>query len=810
MKGHNQFHINNLQDRNSSSKPPPSSPPPPQSSISTPPPPLPTLPTKENQPAKDPPQLSNKESNNSINQPTGFFETRTSTASSHCHSKTFHNESDKHKSKHREEKYESRKLSQSTDRKHRTGSDSNKDCHAPEKNRCHKADKDTGRKHDFRSCRSKTYLNAEGHNSSDRGKSPPPKISAVSSVGTTGSTREHRQDKAKLVMSDSEHSTAHISKERSNRDRRKHYRHSRSYAEEDSKDRIKSSSNQKAERYWDSSKDREGERLSKDYQKKVEKRREDEISRKHKRSSLSEISREREKLRAKKTDQCEVDVCSNKRQENKHQTLEGSSKEQNTTRKSSVEESSPNKKLCFMETLNLTLSPIKKPTIPMDNSQDGPAVEKAVENQPDDDDSQSNVEDMCVIDEVDSSEVEAGLEDFAEQTLGIPESTHKTCDDVKDAQKEDTSCRISETGKPLEANSVKTTSTSRQPPDTAHNAMSHPTPTSPQGSSPTLQINNSQELVSDSQVDQSGPLEVTDTDSFSYTSRNISKRHTSTSSNQGNHGSNAEQSVAINEHVVSESRVEPPKTTVQTSLSVDSVEHGTTDSPSRESPVAEDLPGSPKNQSVPPPVLPQSSQQGPSPPASTISVYKKEVCDTQTAPKDAVSVSSTISLESLPQEGLSLPEAIYILTQTSEGASDSLAIEPSSSTSCIGVSKVSSTTEETILPERYSELIFTPKKNFSTGKRYESNIEPSSSVPLLHDEDSMMHTLSNLKRFPDAISPLKSPIRITKRSHVPVHGKPGHVKSLQTGNACLILVTESYFQFDIDAEDQYCCALSKP
>lgn len=796
MKGHNQFLINNLRDQNSSSKPPPSSPPPPPSSLPPPPPPLPTLPTKENEPTKDPPQLSKKESNNSINQPTGScIEIRNSTASSHCHSKTLHNESDKHKSKHREEKYESRKLSQSTDRKHRTGSDSNKDC--PEKNRSHKAGKDSGQKHNSRSCKSKTYVIAEGHHRSDRAKSPPPEISAASSVGTTGSSREYRQDKAKLVTSDSEHSTAHNSKEHHNRDSRKRYRHSRSYAEIDSKDRIKSSSNQKAERYWDSSKDREGQRLSKDYKKKVERRREDDISRKHKRSSLSEKSREREKQRAKESDQGEVDVCSTKRQENKHETLEGSSKEQNTTEKSSVEENSPNKKLCFMETLNLTLSPIKKPTIPMDNSQDGPPVEKIVENQPDDEDSQPNVEDMCVIDEVDSSEVEAVLEDFAEQTSSIPESTNKSSDDVKDVQKEDMNCRISEAGKPLEANSVKTASTTSQPPDTAHNVMSHPTPTSPQGSSPTLQRNNSQshdnstELASDSQVDQSGPLEATDTDSFSDASRNVSHQHTSTSSHQGNLGNNAEQSVAIIEPSVPESRVEPPKTTVQTSLPVDSVEHGTTDSPSRGSPVTEDVPGSPKNQPMPPPVLPQSSQQELSPPASTTSVYKKEVCDTQNAPKDTDPVSSTISLESLPQEGLSLPEAIYILTQTSEGASDSLTTEPSSSTSCIGVSKVSSTTEETVLPERYSELIFTPKKNFSPGKSYESIVEPSSSVPLLHDEDSMMHTLSNLKRFPDAISPLRSPVRITKRSHLPVHGKPGHVKSLQTGNACQILVTES-------------------
>lgn len=804
MKGHHQFYINNLRDQNSSSsRPLTSSPLPPPSSPPPLPPPLPTSTPRENQPSRDPPQLSKKESNNSISQRTGpRTETRASITSSNCHLKslsTLHSESDKHKSKHREEKYQSQKLSQSTDWRHKTGSDSKKDCHAPDKTRSHKADKDTGRKYDSRSCINKTYLNPEGYHRSDRAKSPHPEIldSTVSSIGTTGRSREHRQDKAKLVTSESEHSKAHSSKERYSRDSRRSYRHSRS---SNSKDRIKSTLNQNSERYRDSSKDMEGERLSKDYQKKEERRREDEISRKHKKSSLSETSREHEKHRAKELDQGEADVCSKEERENKHRTLERSSKEQNTTEKRSVEENTPNKKLCFMETLNLTLSPIKKPTIPMDDSQNDPPVDRVVENQPDDENSQPNVEDMCVIDEIGSSQ----LEDVAEQTSDIPESTAKSCDIVKDIQEEETSCSKSEARKPLEDNSAETTSAHSQPLDTAQNQMTiNPTPKSPQSSTvkPQRSISqnhdNSMELASESHVDESGPLEATD--SFSYTSENIFKQHTSNYSHQGNLVNNADQSVAIIKPFVPESRVEPPKTTVQTSFPVDSVEDGATDSPSRESPVAEDVPGSPKSQHMPPPVLPQSCQQGLSSPASFGSIYKKESCDMQARPKETDAVSSTISLESFPQEGLSLPEAIYILT--TEDASDSLATKPSSSTSCIGVSKVSSTTEESVLPKRYSELTFTPKKNFSPGKSHENNVEPSSSVPLLHDEDSMMHTLSNLRRFPDAISPLRSPIRITKRSHLHVHGKPGHVKSLQTGNAGMIMVTDSDFKFYIDAAD---------
>uniref|UniRef100_A0A3Q1IG97 CASP8-associated protein 2 n=1 Tax=Anabas testudineus TaxID=64144 RepID=A0A3Q1IG97_ANATE len=797
MKGHHQFHINNVHDRNSSTRPPTSSSLPPPS-ISLPPP----LPTST---VRDPPQENpRKENTTSINQPTGScVEIRASKASSHCHSKslsTLHSESDKHKSKHRDEKYQSHKLSQLTDKRHRT-SDSNKDCQPHDKTRSHKADKDTGRKHD--SSKSKTHLNAEGHHRSDRAKSPPPEISALSSVGTTGSGREHRQGKAKFVTSDSEYSTAHSSKERHNRDK-KSFRHRSS----DSKHQIKSSSNHNEARFKVSSKDREEEQLKKDYQKKVERRDKDEISRKHKRSSLLETSRGREKQRAKESDQAEGDVCRSKTKQNKYEALERSSIERKTTEKSSVKENTPNKKLCFMETLNLTLSPVKKPTIPMDDSQNGLIVDTVVENQPHDENLQPNVEDMCVIDEVNSSELEAGLEDVAEQTSDIPERTHTSCDDVKNVQKENMSCSKSETGKLLETNSVKTTSAYSQSPDTAQNYKTlHPTPKSAQSSSPTPHKNisqnhgNSTELASDIQVDESGPLETTDTVGFSDTSRNISKQHRSSSSHQENLQNDAEQSVAIIKPFVPKSREKPPKTTEQTNLLVDLAEDGATNSPLRDSPEAEDVPGSSRNQQIHPPVSPQSSQQGP-PPLPTTPIQKKEVGYTETGPKETHPVSSTISLESLPQEGLSLPEAIYILTQSSENASDSLATEPSSSTSSEGVSKVSSTTEEMVLPERYSELNFTPKKNFSPGKSNENSVEPSSSVPLLHDEDSMMHTLSNLRRFPDAISPLRSPIRITKRSHLHLHTKPGHVKSLQTDFSNTAVNVNSK-KLDINKENKY-------
>uniref|UniRef100_A0A3B4U2W4 CASP8-associated protein 2 n=1 Tax=Seriola dumerili TaxID=41447 RepID=A0A3B4U2W4_SERDU len=777
---HHQSH-NNLRDQTSSSwtstgtsssrppPPPPSSlPPPPPPPLpppsSAPPPPRPlTSSPREIQPSRGPPHPSRTESNSSTNHPAGScIETKASKASSHSHSKsssrancdkqtehslskfssnssTQQSDSDKHKSKHREEKYQSHKLSDSIDRRPRNGSYPNKDFHAAEKSGSHKVDKDAGRKHDSRSGKSRNYLNDEGHRRSDRTKSPPPNSShsAASSDDTKGRSR---QDKAKLATPESVQSDSRSSKEVHSRDHKRirtSDRHSRS---SDSKDRKKSSSNQHAER--------------------------------------------------------KVDVRSKERQEKTHEALKRSSKEPHITVKSSVEENSPNRKLCFMETLNLTLSPIKKPTLPFDATQDDlTPADEAVENRPENESLQSLcVEDMCVVDEVDSSELEAGFKDVAEQSSDIPkdsgcERTHKRCDDAKDVQEEDKN-DLSEAaaGEQLEDSTVQTTSAQIQPiQTTVHLAPKSPESVSLKAAEEDISTN----LASDREVGKSVPQEATDgvTD--------VSKQHTSKSLPKVNPGNNTEQTV-IPDPVVLESKVEPLKTSVQKSFPVDSVKGGATASPSKENPVADDVPKSS------PSTLPQDCQKGLHPPASVSPLHKKDACQKQGSPKDTDAVSSTISLESLPQEGLSLPEAIYVLTQTNEEASDSSSItaEPSSSSGCIGVSKVSSTTEETPPPEKYSDLTFTPKKSFSPGKSHENNAEPSSSVPLLHDEDSMMRTLSNLKRIPDAISPLRSPIRIAKRSHLHLHAKPGHVKSLQKDFSSTAVDVNSK-KLDVNKENKY-------
>ncbi|XP_020508291.2 CASP8-associated protein 2 [Labrus bergylta] len=802
MKGFNHQHHsqshNNLRDQNSSSRtstgsssrppppptskvpPPPSKPPPPPSGPppppSSPPPPLPPLPPslpRENKPTsrRDPPQPSRKETTSKPDGPS--IETRASKASSDVHSRgsskgdcdapdrssncpsTRHKESDKHKSKHRDER------SDSTSRRHRTGSDPNKDCHAPEKSRSHREHKDAERRYDSRSGKGRNHLNSEGHHRSERTKSPPPEILH----SEKSKTRDQRQLKAKLSMSDSEHS----SKESHSREHRKIKGDDRHVKRSDSKDRKKSSSNQHSEHSRDTSKEKEGQRLSKSDNMKEKKGHEEDLNRRHKRRTLLEPSKESEK--SKESDRHNAPVCSQERKEKTEEALKTTSEGPKETQKSSVEENSPNRKLCFMETLNLTLSPIKKPVLPIE---DLALPDKVVVTTPDDESSQPNVEDMCVIDEVDSSELEAEPSTDEPKTLPSPEKSHKRRDEGGDDEQKDKN--RSETDKQLENHSVQTTSDKNTLPDTAETQVTVKLTAKPlqKGSLQLADISKEDKtkLVSDSTKDECGRLEAPGDMPGNVSLQKVKQRN------------RIDKSAAVTEPNVLDPIVEvkcrTSKSAVQKKTPVDSGKETT--APSIKGPVAKDAADKAilVDRLIPPTILPQGRQQKSS--LSTFSSLPEiDPCDLQDGPKGAEAVSSSLSLESLPQEGLSLPEAIYMLTQTNEdinNKSDNTA-EPSSSSGCIAVSKVSSTTEETAQPEKFKDLIFTPKKNFSPGKSHENNLETSSSMPFLHDEDSMMRTLSNLKRIPDAISPLRSPMRKTRRSHVHVDGKPGHVKSLQ-------------------------------
>lgn len=62
-----------------------------------------------------------------------------------------------------------------------------------------------------------------------------------------------------------------------------------------------------------------------------------------------------------------------------------------------------------------------------------------------------------------------------------------------------------------------------------------------------------------------------------------------------------------------------------------------------------------------------------------------------------------------------------------------------------------------------------------------NNFKPSSSVVSNHDEDSMMLTLRNIKVIPEAISPITSPVRQINRVQQQRSVKEQHIKSLSKG-----------------------------
>lgn len=493
------------------------------------------------------------------------------------------------------------------------------------------------------------------------------------------------ENKLQMTISELDHGEGQRSKEGRTREHRRDTtrdRHSRGW---DSKEHKNFSS----ERYRDTS--RSESRLSKHQSGKDDRQlqRDEDSNNKHKRDLHSK------------------EKCRSKEHNKKHsKQSERPSKKRNVTEKSTAKENSPNRKLCFMETLNLTLSPIKKPGLVSEGGQEKPS---AAANTLDEDSSQLNIEGMFVIAEVGSSEVEVGLVGNVEPFKKVSNvETSDKSKDVHNHQEKEILTEISE--KQFEDNSVHSTSAN------SHNAEQN-------GNVPKDILGK----CVDSPTTKTG--QVTAENSCASKDSFLQKKTEA-----------VEHDVSVNVNGTGE---------VSTEIQCKSL-----DAQPRGSPLA------------------------------TSTSREEDLCSLEKTSTDVETVSSTISLESLPQEGLSLPEAIYVLTQSNEQYS-SIFPEPSSSTSGLGVSKVSSTTQETPVTDMDGNIIETPETSLSPAKcltpakSSEKSTKLSGSVPLLYDEDSMMRTLSSLKRIPDAISPLRSPIRITKRNRTHLQGKPGHVKSLQ-------------------------------
>ncbi|KAM4712856.1 CASP8-associated protein 2 [Anableps anableps] len=708
---------------------PPSPPPPP-----LPPPPLP------------PPSSQSKEEPSPADQQPTTKETcnfsRSIKSSSHNSSKRQHEVADtqtgpgRHTSRDREEKCRGQKLSESTDRRLRDGSHHNKDS---EQKQAHKEDKDS------RSHQNRKYQNYERHYRSDGAK-----ISSQELLYPTASS-EYRKEDNKVQRTDKtrtvslEHDKVPDHQSSCSPEYRRTPKSHRYDRQSGSKDKKSSSPDQSAKRCVDGTKERERNR-QKDHEKSIDRRDEGEIKRRHhRRIGQKESSREREKQRAKQSSK--VDGYKEGRREKKPKDVKRPSEEPNVDANISVDDNNSNRKLCFMETLNLTLSPIKKHAPPRNSSpEELPIVDDDVEDRSVEENSQPNLDNMCVIDEVENSELEA--ECAAEQSvedLRAPSNETFNKEDV-----------MENTGKTLV---VLPSSPCSQPQDPAEGEGTVLCTAPAPNRSPLKAVDDWKHcgeqsvLVSHSQMTGKAPLEVTEGSQQCDTSPSILEQHKS--STQPEHAADSDETPAT------------------PSVSQDTVNEASASSQPKDTNDTEDMSEEARSRD-------QQCPHG-SPavclPSSTIVTQENNHVGQQERFKDFDSVSSTISLDSLPKEGLSLTEAIYVMTGTDVDTSDGrpVSCQPSSSVGCIGVSKVSSTTEEHSSLETYSTPTVTPQKICS----HERNTEPSSSVSLPHDEDSMMHTLSNLKRIPEAISPLRSPVQMAKRSVLHVHSKLGHVKSLQ-------------------------------
>lgn len=713
--------------------------------------PPPTSPLRKNHPAQETSQSSQKERINPATPLSG-----PSTASLYSHSKssskgkstTHHSDFSKEKATHSEKKHHPQ--SESSDREHRS-SDPSTDCSGLEKKGC-KSEQSSGRSNPG-SCKNRSYSNDEGHHRSHRMKSPP----LHNSKGITSSTEkkrshERRQDTPKFSRTDSKHHADHSCKKSKSRADIKCKCREQRIQSSDIKEQKKISPKKHCVWQSDCSKERTGDRPSKSDPRKEDGLHADKPDRKSQQSKTCAKRNSKDRDSSRKESKNPV-------QDVLKRICDASS----VAEKKSVKESSPHRKLCFMETLNLTRSPIKKPALSTDKNHT--SVDMIIEKEPSSkDSSELDIENMHIIDEVSGSELEAGSEDVVEQPQKSKDPQSKSCEDDTCAQaKDQNSGKSIVSDQQLEEHLVQTVSAYVQPIRTEEDLKSVClTHTSPDSSSFQAGSLGSDEghtkMASNSHIDKLETAQPT-------------AGVTDCSSSLKNNSDNVfESSVIANEPYVTGSSPKQAPSSGITALK--NGEKRTPASQLQEHSAINDGSDAASLQN-----------QEPHPPAT---------CSNQE--KDSDVVSSTINLELLPQEGLSLPDAIYILTQADEPASDvdSTSNKAGCLTGCDAVSKISSTTQEVFLPDTDGEPSVTPKKGFRPGKSHENNLEPPSSKSFLHDEDSMMHILSNLKMIPDAISPLRSPIQTSKRSHVCAQSKPGLMKNLDKGKIALILFFPLY------------------
>ncbi|XP_036831558.1 CASP8-associated protein 2 isoform X3 [Oncorhynchus mykiss] len=549
-----------------------------------------------------------------------------------------------------------------------------------------------------------------------------------------------------------------------------------------------------------------------DHRRKEERRREDEV---RKENNTSKKSGERkstctERRRAKESDRCSRDVSKDKTMDDskvgRQKTGEKSEllpSEAKVAAKSSVEETGPNRKLSFMETLNLTLSPVKKPRrLAETKEQEGTPPEEVPEDQSAEDGGQPDLDKLLILDEINSSVVETDevFEDpVVQPSSEIPMPSEPGSIDLRHTDKEP--CQDANKGlaeatvakKPpkcqLEVEDTIVQDVSEGRPELPEATVDQRTePTTPEPlrevcvSAPVCAIvlrtplkSRPEECASVNKVSESEDFTAAAVTAITVAGNcgNNSNTDTGLSSNGFTPDHSMENVVLITDNWVCKPNGKTSSALVCESPAVETVTQVPPAAVCVGHPAVEGVPGKEPSESLQLPL-----------PASVISTSSLDVtAEVQDISKHGV--SSTISMEGIPEICIT-SEIVEDATEIPlECEKERTVVEQGSPLSGFEVSKVSSTTEEVAPSAQHnSGLSQTPKKSLDSEPSHTENedvtVEPSSSIPLAHDEDSMMLTLGSLKGIPDAISPLTSPVRPMRESHQPpCHSKPAYVKSLR-------------------------------
>ncbi|KAK1805540.1 hypothetical protein P4O66_019841, partial [Electrophorus voltai] len=450
-----------------------------------------------------------------------------------------------------------------------------------------------------------------------------------------------------------------------------------------------------------------------------------------------------------------------------------------------AEESSPKRKLTFMETLNLTLSPVKKQSQPaLANEPFGPTPGDAPEGSSlEDNVSFALGEEFCVLDEIENSQLSVEAMDEAPATtldVATPYAATQLATSTLDNQ-------------PMKSQDVTPSSTEPSPGLLIENKLDF-----------TRRFNGdmNESLIS--------PLKEIAVDSERQEQESITKADdslepaTSISQNCAENPQCALNFIAAaevhfsaeeSEAVVAPSPPLPEATCkeLESQTSTNMLEEDRSENSVEHSRVGiQPEPGVT--------LLKQSNkcQEEVSTSADTQAITKT-CCDSDTSVSLEV-VSSTVSVDIKPQNQDSCADsqtAISVMESTGNLEKPVTCPRSLEGPWAEVVSISSTSTEEVTRLEQTTS--FEPDSTENEGQ----NSKLSSSTVVLHDEDSMMLVLSNIKVIPEAISPLTSPVRQTKKVQEQDLGKEQHVRSLSKDLSASAVVSEKdAWKMDMNKENK--------